>query len=59
MNNFTSIFSQILWLFMRLDFEKAVDETKAEYKANGFTLLGGNLCHCFSVNEEGHILLEK
>ena len=32
MNKFTSIFSQLLRLFPRIDFEKAVKETKAELK---------------------------
>jgi hypothetical protein len=40
MNKFTSIFSQILSLFTRIDFEKAVKETKAEYKAKDFTCWG-------------------
>ena len=33
MDRFTSVFSQILQLFSRLDFEKAVNETKAERHA--------------------------
>jgi hypothetical protein len=37
MNKFASISSQILTFFSRLDFEKAVKETKAEQNAKGFT----------------------
>ncbi len=40
MNKFTSIFSQLLRLFPRIDFEKAAKETKTEYKAKGFTSWG-------------------
>jgi hypothetical protein len=35
-NRFMSVFSQLLQLFSRLDFEKAVKETKAERHARGF-----------------------
>jgi hypothetical protein len=35
-NRFMSVFSQILQLFSRLDFEKAVKDTKAERHARGF-----------------------
>lgn len=40
MNRFMSVFSQLLQLFSRLDFEKAVKETKAERHARGFTCWG-------------------
>jgi len=36
-NRFMSVFSQLLQLFSRLDFEKAVKETKAERHARGFS----------------------
>jgi len=35
-NRFMSVFSQMLQLFSRLEFEKAVKETKAERHARGF-----------------------
>ena len=37
MNRVMSVFSQILQLFSRLDFEKAVKDTKAERHARGFS----------------------
>jgi hypothetical protein len=37
MNKFNSIFGQILQLFSRNEFYKAVAETEAERKAKGFT----------------------
>jgi hypothetical protein len=40
MNKFSSIFSQILSLFSRVEFERAVRETKAEHGAKGFTCWG-------------------
>jgi hypothetical protein len=40
MNKFSGIFSQILSLFSRVEFEKAVKETKAEHRAKGFTCWG-------------------
>lgn len=43
MNKFASISSQILTFFSRLDFEKAVKETKAEQNAKGFTSWEANI----------------
>ena len=40
MNRFCSIFSQILQLFSRFDFESAVRKHKAERHARGFTCWG-------------------
>jgi len=40
MNRFCSIFSQLLQLFSRIEFQKAVKETKAERHARGFTCWG-------------------
>ena len=40
MNRFCSIFSQLLQLFSRADFQRAVKETKAERHARGFTCWG-------------------
>jgi hypothetical protein len=37
MQRFYSIFSQLLQLFPRMEFEKAVRDHKAEYHARGFT----------------------
>ena len=37
MNRFMSVFSQLLHLFSRLEFEKAVKDTKAERHARGFS----------------------
>jgi hypothetical protein len=40
MNNFCSIFSQLLQLFSRIEFQQAVRETKAERHVRGFTCWG-------------------
>lgn len=40
MNRVCSIFAQLLQLFPRLEFEKAVQQHKAEWHARGFTCLG-------------------
>jgi hypothetical protein len=40
MNRFCSIFSQLLQLFPRTEFQKAVQETRAERHARGFTCWG-------------------
>jgi hypothetical protein len=40
MPKFCSIFSQLLQLFPRLQFEQAVRDHKAEYQARGFTSWG-------------------
>lgn len=37
MNRFMSVFSKLLQLFPRLEFERAVTETKAERYARGFS----------------------
>ncbi len=39
-NKYSSIFSQILSLFPRLEFEKLVKETEAERRTKGFTSWG-------------------
>ena len=45
MNRVCSIFSQVLKLFSRGDFEKAVNEHQAERHARGFTSWGsGSVC---------------
>lgn len=40
MQKFCSIFSQLLQLFPRMEFEQAVRDHKAEYQARGFTCWG-------------------
>ena len=40
MQRFCSIFSQLLKLFPRMQFEQAVRDLKAEYQARGFTSWG-------------------
>jgi hypothetical protein len=40
MNKFCSIFSQLLQLFLRVEFQQAVKETQAERHARGFTCWG-------------------
>jgi hypothetical protein len=40
MQRFCSIFSQLLQLFPRMEFEQAVRDHKAEYHARGFTCWG-------------------
>jgi len=58
MNKFTSIFSQILSLFPRLDFEKAVHETKAERKTKGFSCWGQFVAMLFCQLGRAHSLRE-
>src|SRR5208283_2312175 len=58
MNKFTSIFSQILSLFTRIDFEKAVKETKAERRAKGFTCWGQFVSMLFCQLGRAHSLRE-
>jgi hypothetical protein len=58
MNKFTSIFSQILSLFSRLDFDKAVKETKAQKGAKGFTCWGQFVAMLFCQLGRAHSLRE-
>jgi hypothetical protein len=58
MNKFTSIFSQILSLFPRIDFDKAVKETKAERRAKGFTCWGQFVAMLFCQLGRAHSLRE-
>jgi len=58
MNKFTSIFSQILALFSRLDFDKAVKETKAHKGAKGFTCWGQFVAMLFCQLGRAHSLRE-
>ncbi len=53
MNKFCSIFSQILQLFPRFEFQQLVKETRAERHARGFSWqsqVGVNLLPCFFAN---------
>jgi len=58
MNKFSSIFSQILSLFSRLEFEKTVKETRAEYGAKGFTCWGQFVAMLFCQLGQAHSLRE-
>lgn len=58
MNKFSSIFSQILSLFGRADFERAVRETKSEYKTKGFTCWGQFVSMLFCQLGRAHTLRE-
>jgi Domain of unknown function (DUF4372) len=58
MTKFTSIFSQILSLFTRIDFEKAVKDTKAERRAKGFTCWGQFVSMLFCQLGRAHSLRE-
>ncbi len=58
MNKYTSIFSQILSLFPRVEFEKLVKETKAEYAAKGFTCWGQFVAMLFCQLGQAHSLRE-
>jgi len=58
MNKFSSIFGQILSLFLRLEFEKTVKETKAEYGAKGFKCWGQFVAMLFCQFGQAHSLRE-
>ena len=58
MNRFMSVFSQILQLFSRLDFEKAVKATRAERHARGFTCWGQFVAMLFCQLSRAHSLQE-
>ncbi|MEW6675690.1 MAG: DUF4372 domain-containing protein [Nitrospirota bacterium] len=58
MNKFSSIFSQILSLFSRLEFERAVKEANAEYGAKGFTCWGQFVAMLFCQLGQAHSLRE-
>ena len=52
MTRFCSIFNQLLQLFPRVDFQRAVSATKAERHARGFTCWGQS-SRCCSANWVG------
>jgi len=58
MNQLCSIFSQVLKLFSRGDFEKAVKEHKAERHARGFTSWGQFVAMLFCQLGRAHSLRE-
>src|SRR3989337_1099636 len=58
MTRFCSIFNQLLQLFPRVDFQKAVIETKAERHARGFTCWGQLVAMVFCQLGRAHSLRE-
>lgn len=58
MNTFCSIFSQLLQLFPRSEFYRAVKETKAEYHARGFCCWGQFVSMLFCQLGRAHSLRE-
>jgi len=58
MNNFCSIFSQLLQLFPRYEFQKLVKKTKAERHARGFTSWGQFVAMLFCQLGRAHSLRE-
>ncbi len=58
MRRFCSIFSQLLQLFPRLEFESAVKEHQAEYHARGFTSWGQFVAMLFCQLGRAHSLRE-
>lgn len=58
MNRFCSIFSQLLQLFSRIEFQQAVKETKAERHARGFTCWGQFVAMLFCHLGRAHSLRE-
>ena len=58
MNKFCSIFSQLLQLFSRVEFQQAVNETQAERHARGFTCRGQFVAMLFCQLGRAHSLRE-
>jgi hypothetical protein len=58
MQRFSSIFYQLLQLFSRLEFEKAVRDHNAEYHARGFTCWGQFVAMLFCQLGRAHTLRE-
>lgn len=58
MQRFSSIFSQLLQLFPRMEFEKAVRDHKAEYQARGFSCWGQFVAMLFCQLGRAHTLRE-
>lgn len=57
-NRFCSIFSQLLQLFSRIEFQQAVKQTKAERHARGFTCWGQFVAMVFCQLGRAHSLRE-
>ena len=58
MNNFCSIFSQLLQLFPRIEFQHMVRQTHAEHHAKGFTCWGQFVAMLFCQLGRAHSLRE-
>jgi hypothetical protein len=58
MNEFCSIFSQLLQMFSRIEFQQVVRETKAERHARGFTRWGQFVAMLFCQLGRAHSLGE-
>jgi len=58
MQRFCSIFSQLLQLFSRMEFEQAVRDHRAEYHARGFTSWGQFVAMLFCQLGRAHTLRE-
>ena len=58
MNQFSSIFGQILHIFSKRDFYEAVREAKAEKGAKGFTCWGQFVAMLFCQLGQAHSLRE-
>src|SRR5512139_212688 len=58
MNRFCSIFSQLLQLFSRIEFEQAVKSTRAERHARGFSCWGQFVAMLFCQLGRAHSLRE-
>ncbi len=58
MNRFCSIFSQLLQLFPRIEFQRLLKEAKAERHARGFTCWGQFVAMLFCQLGKAHSLRE-
>jgi len=58
MNKYSSIFSQLLSLFPRLEFERLVKQTGTEYAAKGFSSWGHYVAMLFCQLGQAHSLRE-
>jgi len=58
MNKYSSLFSQMLAIFPRLEFEKAVRRTGSEYRAKGFSSWGHFVAMLFCQLGQAHSLRE-
>jgi len=58
MNKYSSLFSQMLALFPRLEFEKLIKQTGAEYGAKGFSSWGHFVAMLFCQLGQAHSLRE-